>query len=290
MESDQENPTLVEDVFKKITELILSLLEKGVVPWQRPWKSSSVPTNLCTNKEYRGINVLLLMMADFPSPYWLTARQAKTLGGFIRPAQKGTEILYWGLFRVQMESSADVAAVHFQKLYTVYNIAQCEGIPDPQQPNTKFESIEECDRLITGMPNKPKLFHGGNDAYYVIPKDEIHLPRKESFTITEEYYCTLFHELCHSTGHEKRLNRKSIADATSFGTENYSNEELIAEIGASFLCGMGAIENRTINNSGAYISGWLERLKRDKRLISMAANQAQKAVDYIRGKCLNVNC
>jgi antirestriction protein ArdC len=114
------------------------------------------------------------------------------------------------------------------------------------------------------------------------------LPRRLSWPV-EWHLCRYRHNV-HSTGHEKWLNRKTIADATSFGTENYSKEELIAEIGASFLCGMSAIENRTINNSGAYISGWLERLKRDKRLISVVANQAQKAVDYIRGNYLNINC
>ncbi len=182
-----------------------------------------------------------------------------------------------------------MADVQFRKLYKVYNIAQCEGIYDPWHGNSKVHPIEECDRLVREMHNKPMIFHGRDEAFYIIPKDEIHLPQKEAFTSIQGYYSTLFHELCHSTGHEKRLNRKSVTYATRFGSENYSKEELITEIGASFLCGLSGIENKTINNSGAYIAAWLDRLRRDKRLIIMAAAQAQKAVDYIRGIFPNVN-
>lgn len=272
----------VEDIFKIITDRIICLLEKNVVPWQQPWKSSSFPMNLFTGNEYRGINVILLKLIGFSSPYWLTVRQAEKLGGQVKENEVGSKILFWGRYRAQKESSADVADVPFMKFYTVYNSSQCKGITTPKEDSTVFNPIGECERVIGEMPNRPKISHGGNSACYWPRTDKIMIPERNDFEIEQEYYCTLFHELCHATGHETRLNRKSIKDIKPFGSEDYSKEELIAEIGASFLCGLTGIENKTINNSAAYIQHWLERLRKDKRLIIFAAQQAHKAVDYIR--------
>lgn len=278
----EQTPKVKEDVFKIISDRIISLLEKGVAPWQKPWKSPSFPINLLTNKEYRGINVVLLTIAGFASPYWLTEHQSGKLGGRIKEGEVGTEILFWGRFRHQAESSADVNEVPFTKFHTVFNIAQCDSIPDPFQEARPFNPIHECEHIINQMPNRPGISHGGNMACYIPATDQIRMPLREAFNIEHEYYCTLFHELCHATGHKTRLNRKSIIDVKPSGTPDYSKEELIAEIGASFLCGITGIENATINNSAGYIEGWLQRLERDRRLLIMASQQAQKAVDYIR--------
>lgn len=188
------------------------------------------------------------------------------------------------MFRNQNESSDDVTTTSFMKSYTVYNVAQCEGIIDPWQGNLVFNPIEKCEHIIREIPNSPNIKYRGNSACYFPNNDEILMPHKESFISEKEYYSTLFHELTHATGHKSRLDRKSIAKITPFGTPNYSKEELIAEMGASFLCAITGIENKTINNSAAYIKSWIARLQNDKRLIFMAAAQATKAVDYIRGK------
>jgi len=280
----EQTPKIKEAVFKIITDRIIALLDKDIIPWQKPWKSASFPINLFTNKEYRGINVILLIMAGFTSPYWLTAHQAEKLGGEIKKGEVGTEILFWGRFRAQKESSDDVEEVPFKKFFTVYNISQCEGISAPPQGVKLFNPIHECERIINQMPNRPSILHGGNIACYSPSTDQIRMPEKGTFNIEHEYYCTIFHELCHATGHETRLNRKSIVDIKPFGTEDYSKEELIAEMGASFLCGLTGIENRTIENSAAYIAEWLKKLRRCKTLLPVASQQAQKAVDYIRGK------
>ena len=270
------------DIFQAITDRILDLLEQGSVPWQQPWQASASPTNLYTKKPYRGINVMLLMMAGRPSPYWLTSCQARKLTGRIRESEPDTEILFWGMVRSQAESSAAIDASPLKKFYTVYNFMQCEGISEPRENISRiFNPNEECERIVSQMPNRPKISHGGGAAYYACRNDEIWMPSKRSFLMEQEYYCTLFHELCHATGHPSRLNRKSIRDATYFGSESYSKEDLIAEIGASFLCGISGIVNTTIHNSAAYIQNWLRKLSDDKRLIIMAAQQAQKAVDYI---------
>jgi antirestriction protein ArdC len=216
-------------------------------------------------------------------PHWLTALQAEKLGGRVKENEAETKILFWGRYRTQKESSDDVSDSPFMRLYTVYNSLQCEGISVPKENKTIFNPIEECERVIEEMPDRPRIAHSGNYACYWPQPDKIMIPEKNTFENEPEYYCTLFHELCHATGHETRLNRKSIKDIKPFGSEDYSREELIAEIGASFLCGITGIENKTINNSVSYIHHWIERLHRDKRLISMTAQQAQKAVNYIQG-------
>jgi len=131
------------------------------------------------------------------------------------------------------------------------------------------------------MPNKPEIRHGKAEAYYKPALDLINMPRKTLFESDEEYYSVLFHELNHSTGHTSRLNRKSFAEVTPFGSEDYSKEELIAEMGAAYLCAHCNIDNKVINNSTAYIQNWLSELRNDKRLIITTAAAAQKSADYI---------
>lgn len=171
------------------------------------------------------------------------------------------------------------------RYYTVYNVAQCENIDEskiPSIPTTHndFDHIAECEAIIAGMPNCPEIQQGKQRASYNPLSDIISIPRFDSFDTAEEYYSTLFHELTHSTGHGSRLNRLN-NNVSGFGNEEYSKEELVAEMGAAFLCGFAGIENTTINNSVAYIQGWLKALKHDKKLVIMAAAQAQKAADYI---------
>ena len=169
------------------------------------------------------------------------------------------------------------------KAYTVFNARQCE-LPEEwtakaeiQEPElTAAQKITACDEIITTMQHRPALEHGGGRAFYRQSADRVTMPKPETFISPEHYYSTLFHELTHATGHPSRLCRPTLTEAHSFGDTNYSKEELVAEMGAAFLCGVSGIDNHTTDSSTAYIQGWLSVLKDDKRLLIQAASQAQR--------------
>jgi len=272
-------------VYEIITSRIIEKLEAGIIPWHKPWHSvEGVPKNLITKKEYRGINVFLLAMQRYESPYWLSFKQARDLGGNVKKDEKGTPVVFWNWLN-KIDDEGNEKNIPFMRYYTVYNIAQCENFDESKIPaiptiHNDFDHIAGCETIIADMPNCPEIQQGKQRASYNPLSDIISIPRFDSFDTAEEYYSTLFHELTHSTGHGSRLNRLN-NNVSSFGNEEYSKEELVAEMGAAFLCGFAGIENITINNSVAYIQGWLKALKDDKKLVIMAAAQAQKAADYI---------
>ena len=272
-------------VYEIITSRIIEKLETGIIPWHRPWHSvEGMPKNLITKKEYRGINVFLLAMQRYESPYWLSFKQARDLGGNVKKDEKGTPVVFWNWLN-QVDDEGNEKNIPFMRYYTVYNVAQCGNIDESKIPaipsvHNDFDHIAECEAIIAAMPDCPEIQQGKQRASYNPLSDIISMPRFDSFDTAEEYYSTLFHEAIHATGSEKRLNRLNI-NISSFGNEEYSKEELVAEMGAAFLCGFAGIENITINNSVAYIQGWLKALKDDKKLVIMAAAQAQKAADYI---------
>ena len=272
-------------VYEIITSRIIEKLETGIIPWHRPWHSvEGMPKNLITKKEYRGINVFLLAMQRYESPYWLSFKQAQDLGGNVKKDEKGTPVVFWNWLN-QIDDEGNEKNIPFMRYYTVYNVAQCGNIDESKIPvipsvHNDFNHIAECEAIIADMPDCPEIQQGKQRASYNPLSDIISMPRFDSFDTAEEYYSTLFHEAIHATGSEKRLNRLNI-NISSFGNEEYSKEELVAEMGAAFLCGFAGIENITINNSVAYIQGWLKALKDDKKLVIMAAAQAQKAADYI---------
>lgn len=266
--------------YEVITKRIIELLDKGIVPWRRPWKVE-MPKNLVSKKPYRGVNILMLSWTDFRSPYWLTYKQAKDLKGHVMAGAKGIPVVFWHFMRVKEKNSEGEIekAIPFMRYYTVFNVEQTEGIKIPEE-NAEIKPIDECEQVLNGMPNKPRIIFGGDRACYVPSRDIVRLPYKEHFESTEKYYGVAFHELVHSTGHASRLNRKGINEPHVFGSET-CKEELVAEIGASFLCSLSGIENKTINNQASYIASWLSKLKNDKKLIITAASQAQRATDYI---------
>ena len=274
-------------VYEIITNRIIEKLEAGIIPWHKPWHSvEGMPKNLITRKEYRGINVFLLAMQRYESPYWLSFKQAQDLGGNVKKDEKGTPVVFWNWLN-QIDDEGKEKNIPFMRYYTVYNVAQCENIDESKIPvvatiHNNFDHIAECEAIIANMPNCPEIQQGKQRASYNPLTDIISMPRFDSFVTAEEFYSTLYHEAIHSTGSEKRLNRLN-NNISSFGNEEYSKEELVAEMGAAFLCGFAGIENSTINNSAAYIQGWLKALKDDKKLVIMAAAQAQKAADYILG-------
>jgi antirestriction protein ArdC len=165
--------------------------------------------------------------------------------------------------------------------YTVFNVEQCEGVDAPP-PKPSVNSIEECERIVNGMANPPAMEQDAR-AWYRPSNDTVGIPSRNAFNSAQEYYSTLFHELTHSTGHPKRLGREGIEKLNTFGSESYSKEELIAEMGAAMLAGVAGIERRTLSNSAAYLQSWIDVLKGDSRMAVLAASQAQKAADYIQG-------
>lgn len=170
---------------------------------------------------------------------------------------------------------------------TVFNTAQCEDIPEnkippaPEITTHQIDRISRCEAVIENWKDKPEIRHAQQQAFYRPSADFINMPQMATFKNSEEHYSTLFHEATHATSHKKRLNRQGITETAPFGTPRYSKEELVAEMGAGFLCGFTGIDYATIDNSASYIQGWLSKLRNDKKLVILAAAQAQKAADYI---------
>lgn len=272
--------------YERITERIVALLEQGTVPWHRPWQvKTGLPRNLVTQKPYRGINVFLLMAMSYESPFWLTCRQANQLGGRVRKGEKACPVVFWKRMENEdVESAEPQKKPPLLRLYHVFNVVQCDGLKEaPAAENSTFAATKPAD-IVAKMPEPPAIKHGMAKAFYSPSEDYVKMPGPERFDSESGYYATLFHELVHSTGHEKRLNRASITERNGFGSDPYCKEELIAELGSAFLCGYADIVDRTIDNSAAYLNGWLEQLRQDKMLIVQAAAQAQKATDYIIGR------
>ena len=278
-------------VYEIITDRILRKLEEGTVPWRRPWNASAgLPKNLVSRKEYRGINVFLTGSQGYESPYWLTFKQAREFGGYVKEGAKGTPIVYCDTFKKEVvgkDGEVEEREMSFLRYYTVFNVAQVDGIEVPASGVVErpFNPISECEKIVSDMPHPPQLKVGvGGRAFYRSSEDTVYMPRAELFMSDEEYYSTLFHELCHSTAHPTRLNRRPSTERRSFGDDAYSKEELVAEMGASFLSAITGIEPATLDNSTAYIQGWLKALRDDRKLVILAAAAAQRATDYILSK------
>jgi antirestriction protein ArdC len=272
------------DVYQIVTDRIIHLLESGTVPWHRPWRGGNQwPQNFITRKVYRGINLFLLNAAGFPSPYWLTFKQIQTLGGRIKKGEQSFPVVFWKMFRE--EDDAEEKRIPFLRYHRVFNAAQCEGINFPgvvaDIPNSTFQPVATCEQVVSAMPKRPEINHSGVRACYSPALDIVTMPEARLFNSSESYYSTLFHELTHATGHLTRLGRKEVTEPHRFGSDPYSREELVAEMGAAFLCGHCGIENQTIDQSASYIQSWLRRLKEDRKLVVQAAAQAQKASDFI---------
>ena len=295
-----------QKIYQMVTDRVLALLQQGVVPWKKPWKTtgSVLPSNLISRRPYRGINVFLLFMESFSSPYWLTFKQAQEQGGHVRRGERGTPIIFW---RVDQKSSGDsegdMSEHAYRRIvlryYTVFNIEQCEGLEIPGteiQDGPPFDPIPACEAVYGNMPHPPELRHGGEQAFYRRNTDLVQLPRPEAFSRSERYYSTQFHELAHATGHPSRLNRFAEEDNPGIlGSPAYAQEELVAEMTAAMLCGVLGIapvkveaissqgEEEILESSAAYVQHWMEVLKADSRAVVMAAARAQKAADYILG-------
>lgn len=272
------------DVYQLVTNRIIELLEKGVIPWQQPWTNGGHPKNLISGKNYRGINVWLLNSLHFQRNTFLTFKQAKDIGANIKKGEKSTPVVFWKWIERVNKETQETERIPLLRYYNVFNIDQCEGIPKDKIPEViknQINPIEACEKIIEGMPKRPDIRHLEHRAYYNRSQDYINVPKPESFKSNEGYYGTLFHELVHSTGHMERLNRKELMESKGMTTNDYAIEELTAEMGASYLKSQAGIPIEQLDNNASYISYWLERLKNDKKYIVHASAQAQKATDFI---------
>jgi antirestriction protein ArdC len=280
------------DIYAIVTDKIINLLEDGIVPWRRPWTSAGLPRNLVSKKPYRGINHFLLSASKYVSPFWLTMRQANELGGRVRRGELSTIIVFWKVDERPDQEATDAANEKgtrrrfLLRYYRVFNVEQCElpqAVLDklPKIETHEHDPIDEAERIVAEMPQRPELQTGGSKAFYSSLSDRVTMPPRELFTTAEEYYATLLHEMTHSTGHPKRLARATITEAAPFGSATYSKEELCAEMGSAFLCAEAGISPVVIENQAAYLAGWLGKLRDDRKLLIHAAAQAQHAADFI---------
>ncbi|WP_281183971.1 ArdC family protein [Trichlorobacter lovleyi] len=277
------------DVYEVVNKRIIELLEAGCCPWLKPWNAATnMPRNLITKREYSGINVWLLNAMNYSSSYFASYRQISERGGHVRKGEKANVVCFWKLVDRRQANDPDAepnaaGKVPLLRYYNVFNVPdQTEGIEAPPVEETTniFTPIDEAERIISEMPSRPIIQHKGNRAYYSVVTDMITLPPQQCFNSADEYYCTLNHEAIHSTMAEHRLNRKASIQVHTFGDEGYSREELVAEMGAAYLCAFAGIEN-TMPNSASYIQGWLKALKDDRKLLVIASAQAWKAANWI---------
>lgn len=275
------------DVYQIVTDRVISLLEAGTVPWRKPWAGGDAqfPKNLVSGKEYRGVNIWLLSCAGFSSPYWVSYKQAQARGGTVRKGEKSSIAVFWKRLETADKATGEKKTIPMLRYYRVFNVEQCEGVeyPKPEAREVTFDPIAAAESIVAAMPGPPEITHNEARAYYQRSNDRVNMPKRETFDKGEEYYSTLFHELIHATGHESRLGRLQ-NDKSNFGSSSYAKEELLAEMGASYLNAQAGIVETVIDNSAAYIASWLGRLKEDRKLVVSAAAAAQRASDWILGK------
>jgi antirestriction protein ArdC len=277
------------DVYQLVTDQVIALLEKGIVPWQKPWNSAGMPMNLVSKRPYRGINLWLLNALSYELNLWVTFEQLKKIGGSVIKGEHGQIVVFWKMVKKvpeELDGTGKAKMVPLLQYYKVYNVAQCRNVPKNLIPvvDASVEPIDpimECEAILTAIADMPLIRFQGKQAYYNAEKDEIVLPKMKDFKSSPAYYSTLYHELIHASGAEKRLHRKTLTDMVPFGTPSYALEELIAEMGSAFLCRFSGILPAEISNTVAYLDNWLEVLKGDKRFIIAASGQAQKAVDFL---------
>ena len=282
------------NLYDEITDKIIAELEAGRVPWVQPWGTSvakaplGLPRNAATSRSYSGINVLILWGAviehGFPGQGWLTFRQALSLGGHVRKGERGTTVVYADRFtpedekRRAFEAGEEAQAIPFLKRFTVFNTAQCDGLPDdieatvPPPPPGMIEPQVEALIKATGIDFRI----GGNRAFYVPSLDYVQVPPPAAYFEPINWHRTALHELGHASGAAHRLNRNL---SGAFGSKLYSVEEITAELISAFCCAsLGIVP--TVRHAD-YIGSWLEVLREDNRAIVRAASQASKAADWL---------
>ncbi|MBG8555815.1 ArdC family protein [Hymenobacter guriensis] len=276
------------DVYQIVTDRVIEALEAGQIAWRKPWHAAyGLPRNYVSGRAYTGINAFLLHLVG-STPFFLTFRQAKELGGNIRKGAKGMPVIYYNVTTRTDKQTGEEEKMPFIKYFTVFSVDDVEGVDIvlPEQPQDRaHEPLAAAEALVAGWATCPRIEHGGAQASYTPGPDLVQVPRPETFTSGEAYYSTLFHELTHATGHASRLDRSDLAEALRpSGRAGYAREELTAEMGAAFLCGHAGLDpSATLENTAAYLQFWLEQLRGDKKLVVQAASRAQRAAEFILG-------
>jgi len=285
------------DVYTRITDQIVEALESGVRPWMKPWDAEHAAGRITrplrhNGIPYAGINVVMLWSSavaqGFAAPIWMTFRQAKQLGGFVKKGEKGSLVVYANtITRTETDKETgedEEREIPFMKGYSVFNVDQIEGLPEhfyaiAEPKIDPVERIEHAERFFaeTGA----EIRHGGNQAYSAVGTDYVQMPPFVSFKDAESYYATLAHECTHWTRHPSRLDRDF--GRKRWGDEGYAMEELVAELGSAFLAADLGLTPEVRDDHAAYIASWLKVLKNDKRAIFTAASHAQKAADFLNG-------
>lgn len=265
--------------YEIITNRIIGQLEKGIVPWRMPWSKNGLARNWKNQRPYRGINAMLLSPGEY-----LTFKQAKEAGGSVKKGAKSQPIVFWKFTKSEDSDTGEEKKYAMIRYYNVFHINDTEGIESKVvEDEFNHDPILTAESIVQNYKDCPTVMYAPGRALYRPRTDEISVPDINEYKHPEEYYSTLFHELAHSTGHKSRLNRKGIAEYDGFGSTQYSEEELIAEMAAAMLCGVARIENTTLQNSAAYIGSWLKKLKNDPKMVIKAGSAAQKAADHIQG-------
>ncbi len=278
------------DVYAMVTDRILSEMENGNIPWHKPWictgGSNNGAYNYISKKSYSLLNQLMLKHADG----YLTFKQVQQLGGKVKKGAKSEIVVFWKMLNVEEENAdgeKENKLIPLLKYYNVFWIGDTTLQKEDVTPELNdIKPIEKAEKIIDEYINREGITFSNqfltDNAYYSPSNDYVNVPSIEQYENVEEYYSTTFHELTHSTGHEKRLARFSSGKVSRFGSEDYSKEELVAELGASALVNHCGIETeKSFRNNVAYIQSWIKALREDKRLIVSASSKAEKAVNYI---------
>jgi antirestriction protein ArdC len=295
-DNTQHEPSTRQDIYTRITAKIVAALEQGVRPWVRPWNAEHAAGRITrplrhNGQPYTGINILSLWASateqGFAAPIWMTYRQAVELGAHVRKGERGSPVVYANsITRAETDDSGvDVARdIHFLKGYTVFNVDQIDGLPEqysaPAAPRTDtITRIAHAEEFFAATG--ADVSYGGSRAFYRPSTDSIVMPPIEAFKDAESYYATLAHETTHWTAHGSRLARDF--GSRRFGSEGYAIEELVAELGAAFLCADLDLTLEPREDHAAYVANWLQVLENDNRAIFTAASHAQRAADFING-------
>jgi antirestriction protein ArdC len=294
MKNDADS-TSRQDVYSRITSQIVASLEQGVRPWVKPWNAEHAAGRVTqplrfNGQPYSGINILSLWMSataqGFVAPIWMTFRQASDLNAHVRKGEKGSLVVYANaITHIEHDENTgeDIEReIPYLKGYTVFNVEQIDGLPHHYYAKAapQLDPVARIDRAENFFAaSKATVRHGGNRAYYAQEVDYVQMPPFESFRDAESYYSTLAHEMTHWTKHPTRLDRDF--GRKQLGDERYAQEELVAELGAAFLCADLDLATESREENASYIANWLEVLKNDTRFIFKAAADAQRAADYL---------
>jgi antirestriction protein ArdC len=281
------------DLYARVSARIIAELEVGAAPWVKPWSATAganTPCNALTNRPYSGCNVVLLWMAanaGYRTPRYLTFKQALELGGNVRKGEHGTKVCFVKQLKLADRNGeeGETRIVPMMREYTVFNVDQCEGLPERVLTlgEVRVRNPDERDTTIDAFLGSSgvEIREGMGEAYYRPGADFISLPKFEAFKSAATFYATAFHELGHATGHKTRLDRDL---RHRFGERAYAAEELVAELCAAFLCAEFSIDGDL--RHARYIQTWIGLLKADRRAFFTACSKAQAAADYLRGLAL----